>query len=273
MSVQPEGRACGQWVCRIQARPNTGARSCRGVRPRPDLKHELEMKLARVVKLRPAALAEPATWPEDETPRTSDDANVIRSMPRRAISHSIGDLRVALPRARRVVFEAGIIRTIGRLLVWLGGFIRFYAGNMLDVLRRRSSNQTRAVRLRRVFENAGATFAKLAQQLSMRADMLPYEYCVELAKMLDQSPAFPTEQAIAIIERNLGCPLGEVFETFDPVPIGSASLACVFQGQLKTGERVAVKVRRPGIGPLIAADLRALDWVLILGETLTLIPR
>ena len=229
------------------------------------------MKLARVVKIRRAALPDAATSPE-EAPRTPDDANVIRSMPRRVVSHSIGELRVALPRARRVVFEAGVIRTIGRLFVWLGGFIRFYAGNSLDVFRRRSSNQTRAVRLRRVFENAGPTFAKLAQQLSMRADMLPYEYCVELAKMLDQSPAFPTEQAIAIIERNLGRPLSEVFETFDPVPIGSASLACVFQAQLRTGERVAVKVRRPGIGPLIAADLRALDWVLILGETLTLIP-
>ena len=229
------------------------------------------MKLARVVKIRRAALPDAATSPE-EAPRTPDDANVIRSMPRRVVSHSIGELRVALPRARRVVFEAGVIRTIGRLFVWLGGFIRFYAGNSLDVFRRRSSNQTRAVRLRRVFENAGPTFAKLAQQLSMRADMLPYEYCVELAKMLDQSPAFPTEQAIAIIERSLGRPLSEVFETFDPVPIGSASLACVFQAQLRTGERVAVKVRRPGIGPLIAADLRALDWVLILGETLTLIP-
>ena len=82
--------------------------------------------------------------------------------------------------------------------------------------------------------------------------------------MLDQAPAFPTEKAIAIIERNLGRPLGEVFEVFDPEPIGSASLACVYQAQLKTGERVAVKVRRPGIGPLIAADLRAMDWILIL---------
>ncbi len=229
------------------------------------------MKLARVVKIRRAALPDAAASPE-EAPRTPDDANVIRSMPRRVVSHSIGELRVALPRARRVVFEAGVIRTIGRLFVWLGGFIRFYAGNSLDVFRGRATNQTRAVRLRRVFENAGPTFAKLAQQLSMRADMLPYEYCVELAKMLDQSPAFPTEQAIAIIERSLGRPLSEVFEAFDPVPIGSASLACVFQGELRTGERVAVKVRRPGIGPLIAADLRALDWVLILGETLTLIP-
>ena len=56
------------------------------------------------------------------------------------------------------------------------------------------------------------------------------------------------------------------------MPIGSASLACVYQARLKTGEMVAVKVRRPGIGPLIAADLRALDWLLIAAETLTLIP-
>jgi ubiquinone biosynthesis protein len=90
--------------------------------------------------------------------------------------------------------------------------------------------------------------------------------------MLDQAAAFPTEQAIEIIERSFGRPLDDVFEVFDPEPIGSASLACVYQAHLKTGERVAVKVRRPGIGPLIAADLRALDWLLIVGETLTVIP-
>src|SRR5262245_51421720 len=90
--------------------------------------------------------------------------------------------------------------------------------------------------------------------------------------MLDQAPPFPTEQAIAVIERSLGQPLSEIFEVFDPKPIGSASLACVYQARLKTGRLVAVKVRRPGIGPLIAADLRALDWVLILAETLTIIP-
>src|SRR5215470_17692308 len=201
-----------------------------------------------------------------------DDVNVVRPMARRELSYTIGQLHVALPRARRVMFKAGVIRPIGRLLVWLWGFLRFYAGNTLDVIMRRSTVQARAVRLRRVFEDSGATFAKLGQQLSMRADMLPYAYCAELGKMLDQAPAFPTEQAVAIVERNLGCSLDEVFEVFDPKPIGSASLACVYQAQLKTGERVAVKVRRPGIGPLIAADLRALDWILILGETLTIIP-
>jgi ubiquinone biosynthesis protein len=89
--------------------------------------------------------------------------------------------------------------------------------------------------------------------------------------MLDQSPPFPYQEAIATVERNLGKPLAEVFEAFDPEPIGSASVSCVYQAVLKSGEAVAVKVRRPGIGPLIAADLRALDWLLVAAETLTII--
>jgi len=209
-----------------------------------------------------AATAEPITY----------DPEVVRPMPRRKISHSLDTLHVSLPMARRVTFKPGIILPIGRLFLWLWAIVQFYFGNLLDVLQRRSSVERRAARLRAVFEDLGGSFLKLAQQLSIRVDMLPYAYCAELSKMLDRVPAFPTSEAIAIIERNLGRPLGDVFEVFDPEPIGSASLACVYQAELKSGERVAVKVRRPGIGPLIAADLRALDWLLVVGETLTIIP-
>jgi ubiquinone biosynthesis protein len=197
---------------------------------------------------------------------------VIGAMPRRPISHSAGEAHVSLPLARRVRFSAGILRAVSRLLVWLWCLIRFYSGNLFDFVTRRATIERRAVRLRKVFESAGPTFAKLGQQLSMRADMLPYPYCLELAKMLDRAPSFPVEQAIEIIERSTKKPLYEVFEKFDPEPIGSASLACVYQAQLHSGERVAVKVRRPGIGPLIAADLRAIDWLLAIAETLTIIP-
>src|SRR5262245_1131053 len=209
-----------------------------------------------------AATAEPITY----------DPEVVRPMPRRKVSHSIDTLHVSLPRARRVAFKPGIILPIGRLFLWLWAIVQFYSGNLLDLLQRRSSVERRAARLRAVFEDLGGSFLKLAQQLSIRVDMLPYAYCAELSKMLDRVPAFPTSEAIAIIERNLGQPLADVFEVFDPEPIGSASLACVHPARLKSGERVAVKVRRPGIGPLIAADLRALDWLLVVGETLTIIP-
>lgn len=200
-------------------------------------------------------------------------SSVVRPMPRRTISYSVDSAAVTLPRARPpVTFRSGILSSASRLFVWLWILVRFYAGNLLDVVLRRDSEKRRAVRLRRVFESGGPTFAKLGQQLSMRADMLPYAYCAELSKMLDRAAPMRTDQAIEIIERNLELPLQDVFEVFDPTPIGSASLACVYQAQLKTGERVAVKVRRPGIGPLIAADLRAAYWLLIVAETLTILP-
>jgi ubiquinone biosynthesis protein len=212
------------------------------------------------------------TVPSSEPRITTDNSDVIRPMPRREITHSIDALRVTVPRARRVYFKPGIILPTGRLFVWLWAIIRFYFGNLVDRVRRRDSVERRANRLRTVFEDVGGSFLKLAQQLSLRADMLPYEYCAELGKMLDQVPPFPTKQAIEIIERNLKRPLSDVFEVFDPVPIGSASLACVYQAQFKSGQRVAVKVRRPGVGPLIAADLRAMEWLLTVAETLTIIP-
>src|SRR4030081_164283 len=236
------------------------------------------MNHSRAEKIRRAVTAGLRRWPHativpaEPVPTGSDDPNVVRPMPRRKITHSLASAPVVLPRVRRVVFKAGIIRPIFRLFAWMWAALQFFSGNLYDFILRRNSVQRRAARLRRVFEEAGPSLTKLGQQLSLRADLLPYAYCADLGKMLDQVPAFPTEQAIEIIERNIGRPLSEVFDVFDPEPIGSASLACVYQAQLKTGQKGAVKVRRPGIGPTVAADLRALDWILILGETLTIIP-
>jgi ubiquinone biosynthesis protein len=204
-------------------------------------------------------------------PTRGRDRDVVQPMPRRPVAHKIEAAQVTLPMARKVVFKPGVLLPCARLLVWLWVAIRFFFGNAWDAALRRGSVERRAVRFRESIERAGASFIKVGQQLSLRADLLPYAYCAELGKLLDRVPAIPTSQAIAIIERNLGRPLADVFDTFDPVAIGSASLACVYQAALKTGERVAVKVRRPRIGQLLAADLRALDWLMIIGETLTLI--
>jgi ubiquinone biosynthesis protein len=212
-----------------------------------------------------------AATPAEGPPAATPHRDVVQTMPRRKPAHVVDSAHVTLPMARRIVFKPGIILPFFRLFVWIWACIKFFSGSGFDVLLGRASMQRRAVRLREVFEDTGASFSKLGQQLSLRADLLPYVYCVELSKMLDRARPFPSSQAIAIIERNLGRPLNEVFEIFDPEPIGSASLACVYQATLKSGERVAVKVRRPGIGPLLAADLRALDWLLIIAEALTFI--
>ena len=160
---------------------------------------------------------------------------------------------------------------IARLLVYGFAGLRWSAQILWDKLHRVDSLERRAVRLREAIQRIGGTAVKLGQQMAMRIDLLPYEYTVELSKMLDRMPTFPTEYAIKRIECVLGKPILDVFAAFDPKPIGSASVACVFQAFLKNGDRVAIKVRRPGIGEKFVADCNALGAVLQALEFFTVI--
>ncbi|MCK6549921.1 AarF/UbiB family protein [Myxococcota bacterium] len=200
-----------------------------------------------------------------------DGPGEVAALPRRKRMGGAGDIHTSPPMAHTIHFQAGFFATLIRLAVWLSGIIRFFGGNFLDSLIGRNTTKRQAERLRRTLERLGPTFIKLGQQMSVRADVLPYEYCSELSKMLDKVPAFPTEQAVETIERAMGKKITEVFAIFDPTPIGSASLACVYQAYLKTGHKVAVKVRRPRIGQVLAGDMRALRWIMGLAELASLV--
>jgi ubiquinone biosynthesis protein len=176
------------------------------------------------------------------------------------------------PRREFESFHASFWKVFLRLLVWLSTALRFLLGIPWDWLLQRDSEARRAQRLRRLLERAGATFVKLGQQLSLRIDLVPYVYAQELEKMLDSCPPFPTPVAIKAIEEATGKPMSEVFAVFDPEPIASASVACVFQAILKNGDKVAVKVRRPHIGEMFEADIRGLGWLLRVLETSILPP-
>jgi len=115
-----------------------------------------------------------------------------------------------------------------------------------------------AVRVRRALEELGPTYIKLGQLLSTRPDLLPADVITELSKLLDDVPPFPTDVAIRRIEMELGRPLDELFAQFEPTPIAAASIGQVHRAQLHSGERVVVKVRRPGIEQTIESDLALL---------------
>jgi ubiquinone biosynthesis protein len=201
----------------------------------------------------------------------SEGPGIIGPLPRRKVLDAAKAGEEAPPMAKKLVFTAGIFRTFARLVVWFWGAVRFFWGNFVDWLNKRNTIERRAVRLREIFETMGPTFIKVGQQLSIRADILPYAYCEELAKMLDQVPPFPFEKAKEAIERSTGKPIIDTFAIFDPEPIGSASLACVYQAVLRSGDHVAVKVRRPDVGELLTADLNALDLLLMIAEAFTLV--
>src|SRR5690606_15604240 len=104
----------------------------------------------------------------------------------------------------------------------------------------------------------GPIFVKFGQALSVRRDLLPQDIGDELAKLQDQVPPFPSEQAIAIVERALGRPIAETFASFESTPLAAASIAQVHGAELRTGERVVVKILRPRVGERIQRDLEVL---------------
>jgi len=115
------------------------------------------------------------------------------------------------------------------------------------------------VRIRRALEELGPTFVKLGQMLSTRVDMFPPHWIAEFEKLHSHVPAVPYDALHPDLVLALKGEPGEVFATFDPVPLAAASIAQVHRATLKDGTRVVVKIRRPGIEGVIRADLRILE--------------
>jgi predicted unusual protein kinase regulating ubiquinone biosynthesis (AarF/ABC1/UbiB family) len=116
----------------------------------------------------------------------------------------------------------------------------------------------RAAKLLDSMLTLGPTFIKLGQLLSTRPDVLPPEYLAEFAKLQDRVPPADWEEARVVIEEELG-PVDEQFDSLDTDAISGASLGQVYEGTVD-GQRVAVKVRRPGVESLVEADLRVIRW-------------
>lgn len=104
----------------------------------------------------------------------------------------------------------------------------------------------------------GPTFIKIGQALSTRADLLPREYVEALGGLQDRVPSFPPEEAIALVEAELGSSIYSLYREFDHYPIAAASLGQVHKAKLHTGEDVVVKVQRPGLEYLFQLDFQAL---------------
>jgi len=114
----------------------------------------------------------------------------------------------------------------------------------------------RAMQLRDMLTRLGPTFIKAGQVLANRPDILREDYMEELCVLQDDVPSFPDAEAFALIESQLGRPLGEIFSSISDRPVAAASLGQVYRATLReTGEAVAIKVQRPGVEPLIFRDL------------------
>jgi ubiquinone biosynthesis protein len=111
-------------------------------------------------------------------------------------------------------------------------------------------------RVRRALEDLGPSFIKLGQLMSTRGDIFPPEYIDELIKLQDQVPPVPFKDIRRLVEAESGQPLDQLFDRIDSECMAAASVAQVHTAHLKSGEKVAVKVIRPGIHKRIRNDIQ-----------------
>lgn len=139
------------------------------------------------------------------------------------------------------------------LAVFLGGL---WADQVSGADEDAKQVKMRAMQLRDMLTRLGPTFIKAGQVLANRPDILREDYMNELCVLQDDVPSFPDAEAFAIIQAQLGRPIGEVFSSISDRPVAAASLGQVYKAVLReSGEAVAIKVQRPGVEPTIFRDL------------------
>lgn len=124
-----------------------------------------------------------------------------------------------------------------------------------------------AERMRLSFEELGPTFVKLGQLLATRPDLVPQDFVNQFEKLQDRVQTLDFAVVEHVLKEEFGDNLYNIFESFDPKPLGSASIAQVHKALLKTGEVVVIKLQRPGILQTINDDLNVLYFLAELLET------
>ena len=153
-------------------------------------------------------------------------------------------------RERRVRALAG---TVTRLLLAEAGRFAETRGEPQE------RAEDRAKALRSAFEGLGPFYIKLGQMLSTRPDFVSETTMRELATLHDRVPASPFTVFEPVLADELGPGWRQRFREIDVEhPLGSASLAQVYRVVLADGREGALKVQRPGIRPLIHADMALL---------------
>ena len=127
------------------------------------------------------------------------------------------------------------------------------------------------VQLRRRLERLGPTYIKLGQILSLREDLLPRPITDELKHLLNQLPVVPLEVLQVLIEKDLKRPVGSMFLSIDPIPLGSASIGQTHRATTLDGEHVLLKVVKPGIRQTLERDARLLRMLGVVAQLM--IPR
>ncbi len=157
------------------------------------------------------------------------------------------------------IYKKNPIRLLRRLWQTLLPIGLFLLGvgweKLIGSLEKDERKTFRAKEFTKLLVDLGPAFIKAGQALSTRPDIVPPSVLEELAQLQDQLPGFESRLAMACIEQDLENKIQNIFQEIDKEPISAASLGQVHKAKLISGEKVAVKIQRPGLREQITLDL------------------
>lgn len=164
--------------------------------------------------------------------------------------------------------KAGTLLMLRRTAAWLRAWALWEIAAFRDRWRGPPGRERSLERAGRVISTMGPYAAWVGRQFAMRLDLVSLDHASVLAHLDDSGPPMDLEIVVTRVEAAVGHPLDEVFAVFDPVPIRAEVTACVYQAELTTGERVAVRVQRPEAARRINAERLAIGWIMTLASAL-----
>ena len=154
----------------------------------------------------------------------------------------------------------------------MDSLLRAAFGTLAGAFRSAADRQARRLerseaRLLRLVSQLGilkGVFVKAGQFASLRLDLLPARAQAALEALQQNVPPISFPEIRQQVERQLGGNLDSHFLNFEPIPLGSASIAQVHRARLLDSTPVAVKVQYPWIASSLRADLVVMRTALLL---------
>jgi ubiquinone biosynthesis protein len=147
---------------------------------------------------------------------------------------------------------------LGRAIRIAHTMVRHGLPSVLSAMSDENPGRKQARRLRAALDELGPAFAKLGQMLSTRPDLIGAAFVEELAILQDHVTPLTEAEVVSLMERELGMPWEDVFESLEPEPVAAGTIAQVHRATLAGGDRVVVKVQRPNAHDDIVRDLKLL---------------
>jgi predicted unusual protein kinase regulating ubiquinone biosynthesis (AarF/ABC1/UbiB family) len=108
----------------------------------------------------------------------------------------------------------------------------------------------------------GPMFIKLGQLMGSSPSICPAVLSEAARRCIREVDPLDVATVKAVVEKDLGRPVDELFASFEDEPLSAASVAQVHGCVLPDGRQAVVKVQRPELHTMVIADLR-IQWRLM----------